>query len=319
MRLININDFNGELYIANKADSSIQQKLNVLIDKYQPKFMRELFGKTMGDLFNLALNDMSVRYSYPAGAANPIVISNIDGRTKVLINQIMPDGSKRRRTDVGISYQIVGNLPESVTLNFGGVVPAIEVELVKPVSHEISVTFPAAVGNTVLIDDYQELYSAQYGNNPFLTVYEIDGSNKIVRTDVQPVLNYAGGLLQSISMDFGVIPNGELVMYANSVIDDRWLTLSNDTELKYMLTCYVYYWLTRDGVSFNSATGVVKADNQNSTPRDARDKMVKAWNDMWEQVLMYQVDMTIYPEFERFTRWGCAWREIYSPINSLNI
>lgn len=55
MRIISATAFTLELNIANIDQSPVQQRVNGFIDKYTKKFLKELYGDVMGDLFVNAL------------------------------------------------------------------------------------------------------------------------------------------------------------------------------------------------------------------------------------------------------------------------
>jgi len=107
-------------------------------------------------------------------------------------------------------------------------------------------------------------------------------------------------------------------------INERWVELRDQTDLKQMLVRYVYYWYTRDNVSFTAGTGEVKAKNENSNPISPALKQCKSWNDMVSMARLFDLSNVIYPEYVRpffanYSRYNACIIDIYYPINMNNI
>ncbi len=85
-----------------------------------------------------------------------------------------------------------------------------------------------------------------------------------------------------------------------------WTGLTN-TELLSPIANYIYYWYTRDNVTFTSTIGEVKSNSENSQNADAMIKQMRAYNEMVDQTellrdfLKYAVDgdgNILFPEWE---------------------
>jgi len=109
-------------------------------------------------------------------------------------------------------------------------------------------------------------------------------------------------------------------------IDPKWLSLRDETDLKKMLVCYVYYWYIQNESSTTAGTGEVKSANENSKPVSNWDKQVKAWNKMVKMTRIFDLSTTDYPDYVRpfwFT-WNYWWstcpvNEIYYYKNTLDL
>lgn len=65
MSIITPSDFKGELNLPNTDGKYADQGLQIFIDKYEPKFIRALFGKTLGNLLiaGLAEDPVDARWT----------------------------------------------------------------------------------------------------------------------------------------------------------------------------------------------------------------------------------------------------------------
>lgn len=108
-------------------------------------------------------------------------------------------------------------------------------------------------------------------------------------------------------------------------IPEKWVQLRDETDLKMMIKCYVYYHYMESETTTTSGTGVIKAKNENSIPANNWDKLVKAWNRMANATRLFDLSTDTYPEFtrvywRRYDWWhcGCEVDEIYYFKNTLN-
>lgn len=109
-------------------------------------------------------------------------------------------------------------------------------------------------------------------------------------------------------------------------IDPKWIALRDETDLKRMIVCYVYYWYMDNAATLTSGTGEVKPKNENSKSVSNWDKQVKAWNKMVKMVRLFNLSTTDYPNYSRpfwshYSYWWptCPVNEIYYFKNTLNI
>lgn len=109
-------------------------------------------------------------------------------------------------------------------------------------------------------------------------------------------------------------------------IDPKWVTLRDETDIKEMLICYIWYWYDRDLVTTTTGTGRVKSKNENSFNACSVDKQNKSWNDMVNLARLFDLSTTDYPNYvrpywRRYNYWydGCGVNEIYYFNNALNI
>lgn len=113
---------------------------------------------------------------------------------------------------------------------------------------------------------------------------------------------------------------------ADDPIEQKWIDLRDNTDLKEMLLYYVWFYYTNYQITFNSGTSEVKAKNENSTPASSYPKMVYAWNQMVELTRSFNLDSNIYPDwiyalnkpywpFYEFWYYGCGHSEIFFTKN----
>ncbi|KIO75579.1 hypothetical protein TH53_19770 [Pedobacter lusitanus] len=87
-------------------------------------------------------------------------------------------------------------------------------------------------------------------------------------------------------------------------IDPKWLFLRDNTSLKKMLVCCVYYHYRQNEITLTSGTGEVKSKNENSNPVNVIDKCTKSWNNMVHMARKFTLDRSIYPDYpHRNTVW----------------
>jgi hypothetical protein len=102
-------------------------------------------------------------------------------------------------------------------------------------------------------------------------------------------------------------------------IDPKWLYLRDQTDIKPMLIDYVYYWYFRNFITHTTGTAEVMAKNENSTITSAVDKMARAWNEMVDMALEFNLDKTEYPSYvEPVKNHNFSWcGHDYTPVNSI--
>jgi len=101
-------------------------------------------------------------------------------------------------------------------------------------------------------------------------------------------------------------------------IEQKWIDLRDDTDLKEMLKCYVFYWYINYQITLTSGTGEVKPSNENSNVASAYPKMVLSWNEMVKMIRLFDLSTETYPDYlrpywRRYDRWfeGCEINEIF--------
>lgn len=328
MSLIQPTDFQTpELFIPNTTQDATRETVQSFIDKYQPKFLSCVFGDNMAKLFAdaLAVNEVALTFNGVSSAT----ISNyyasyysVFGNTpRITVNQLLPSGTRRRRNDVYVAPTVVNGLTISIDLDFG-VAGNYQVILSKNLSGESELSFSAT--DTLVINDWQSLYAAQYGNNPRIDVYEVNGTTRTLRNDVG--IEVLGEPIDHIEIDLGVGVQLEVVVYGvPAIVTDRWIDLSQNEVLKQALRCYVYFYYSRYNTTFTTSMGEKKGQSQNSTDASGVWKQTRAWNEMVQLcwALNNTVDRSIYPEYQTITQWpyfrGYCLPEVYVPINALNI
>lgn len=121
-----------------------------------------------------------------------------------------------------------------------------------------------------------------------------------------------------------------LLGIAEDPIPEKWVTLQN--LCKPALASYVYYWYIRDQVSQTVGMGQVKPAGENGTIVTPMYKMVRAWNEMVDEVHEIAKYIHAHPDdygtyYTYWNYWGwwgntycCRYRpEIFYPINTMNI
>ena len=109
-------------------------------------------------------------------------------------------------------------------------------------------------------------------------------------------------------------------------IDQKWIELRDETDLKQMIANFVYYWFKRYETTKSMGISEVKPKAENAYPTNSVDKQVSAWNDMARMARFFDLDVSIYPlwvrpNFRNYRFWysGCGVSEIYFNINGGNI
>jgi len=109
-------------------------------------------------------------------------------------------------------------------------------------------------------------------------------------------------------------------------IDPIWLALRDETELKRMLVCYIYYWYMENASTLTAGTGEVKAKNENSRSVSNWGKQVKAWNKMVQKARAFDLSTDTYPDYvkpywRKYPFWWptCPVNEIFYFKNTLNL
>jgi len=100
-------------------------------------------------------------------------------------------------------------------------------------------------------------------------------------------------------------------------IDPKWLALRDETDLKRMIVCYVYYWYMDNLTTLTSRPGEVKPKNENSVPASNWGKQVKAWNKMAVKARLFDLSTDTYPYYVR-PYWRCYvywWR--HCPVSEI--
>lgn len=125
-----------------------------------------------------------------SGTANPSSLLGKNGDFYINTSSLVIYGPKAS-----------GVWPAGQNLTFAPPLPAI-VEVV------------SGAANPLTIADYQGSY-AGYGNYPTVWFEELTGDGTFkMRTDVQPIITRSSGLVQSISFDLGLVPNGQIIIKA---------------------------------------------------------------------------------------------------------
>lgn len=334
MSLIQPSDFWGKLEItgANENTGTIE-KVQAYIDDYIPKYLCEVFGKGLADLL---VNAMAVNEVVLTFNGDSAVITNyyaqyysvFGNNPRIIVDQLLDNGNRKRRNDTGITKTVVNGLTTEIAFDFG-VTGKYQVTLTKQLTDESSITFVSGTDNPLVIPNW-EIYRSQFGDNPRADVYEISGTDKILRNEAGIYL--IGNPLSEIQIDLGDSPQIEVILYgAPPVITDRLTTLLNNKDLIEGLKRYVYYYWHRDNVSFSTPMGQKKGQSQNSVDASINQKLVDRWNEMvkYNWTLNINVDRSIYPEYHIWSfyggtlygnyGYGCWLPEVYKPINSLGI
>jgi hypothetical protein len=307
--LIQPTDFKAELYIPNTTERATQQQVQSFIDSYQPKFLKLLFGDAMAVPFinSLAVNEAVLTFVNVSTASIPNYYAayyNLFGNNpRVQVKQVLVTGNRRLRNDVFPNKTVVNGVTQSISFDFGEVA-TYEVSLGIQLADEESITFTAGSTNPLVIEDWQALYADRFGNNPRIDVWEIEGTNRTLRNDAG--IDLIGTPLDSISIDFGVVPDFEVILYGSpAIVTDRWVELSQNEDLKQALRCYVYYYYWRNNVSFSSSMGEKRGQTQNSSDVPSEQKMRDRWNEMVRLAwcLNNNLDRTVYPEYPVITNY----------------
>lgn len=75
------------------------------------------------------------------------------------------------------------------------------------------VNVTAGASNPVTVSSYQATYAALYGNHPTVKFFEkLSATQYRHRTDIQPLFNYSSGLLNTIQLDIGLVPDGYILI-----------------------------------------------------------------------------------------------------------
>lgn len=112
---------------------------------------------------------------------------------------------------------------------------------------------------------------------------------------------------------------------AQDPIDPKWISLRDETDIKSMLVFYIYWFYQENNITSTVGTGEGKLKKDNATPANPVQKMVRNWNEMVNQVRIFDLDTTTYPDWHRvyWRNWwcGCNWHlpEIYKFKNTLGI
>lgn len=112
---------------------------------------------------------------------------------------------------------------------------------------------------------------------------------------------------------------------AEETIDTKWISLRDETDLKQMIVYYVYWFIQENDITTTVGTGESKLRKDNAQAANPLQKMVRNWNDMVEDVRLFDLDTETYPNWHRvyWRNWfcGCNWRlpEIYQFKNQLGI
>lgn len=125
---------------------------------------------------------------------------------------------------------------------------------------------------------------------------------------------------------FGVVFYNEIKAgLALDPIPEKWTALTDETDLKEMIANYVYYWYKRDETTQSMGISEAKPKAENATVTNSKDKQERAWNEMVRMVRLFDLDLTVYPNFvcrywRRYNNWyyGCDISDIYYPINEGN-
>lgn len=114
-------------------------------------------------------------------------------------------------------------------------------------------------------------------------------------------------------------------------IEAKWTNIVNNTDLKSMITAYVYYWFQRNQATKTMGISEGKPKAENATPVSPAFKMASAWNGMVDKAREFNLDVTIYPDYVKQFRYGAHkyngywWyngfvvSEIFYYINDSNI
>ena len=105
-------------------------------------------------------------------------------------------------------------------------------------------------------------------------------------------------------------------------IDEKWIALRDETNLKPMLIDYIYFFYTRFQTTQSAGMSEVKGKTDNATPVNSTFKCERAWNEMAHMARLFDLDTAVYPGFVRvyWRRWstwryGCMISEIYYNIS----
>ncbi len=93
----------------------------------------------------------------------------------------------------------------------------------------------------------------------------------------------------------------------------------SSTLKKSMIANYVYYWYMRNGVSTTTGTGEAKNKTENAFAVSSADKMIRAWNEMVEQV--WELSGYLNYSALMYTDWNPSMilRNVYRKINAFGI
>lgn len=108
-------------------------------------------------------------------------------------------------------------------------------------------------------------------------------------------------------------------------IPQKWIDLRDNTDLKDMITSYVYYWYKRNETTKSMGISEAKPKAENATVTNSVEKQVKSWNEMAEMARLFDLDASVYQGWVK-ANWflNCYWHsrcrvsEIYYPINDKN-
>lgn len=329
MSLIQPSDFWGKLEIAGaNSEQGTREKVQAYIDEYTPKYFKAVFGDTLA---NLLINAMAVNEVVLTFTGDSAVIDNyysnyctaFGNMPRIIVDEMLSNGNRIRRNDVAISPTVVNGLTTQISLDFGNT-GTYRVVLSKQLAAESEISFMSGSANPLVIDDWQDLYAAQYGNNPRADVYEVNGTTRILRSVIG--MELIGDPLDRIEIDLGDSPQIEVILYGTPpVVTDRLSILLGNTDLLDGLKRYVYYYWHRDNVSFTTPMSQKKGQSQNSVDASVNQKLVDRWNEMvqYNWSVNRTLDRVNYPEYPVFTNYSYyrpyCLPEVYQPINTLGI
>lgn len=101
----------------------------------------------------------------------------------------------------------------------------------------------------------------------------------------------------------------------------QWRGLRQAAAKQSPIANYVYYWFMRDGFTQSTTMGEANTNKENATSTNPGAKMVRAWNEMAQQVYSLQhymrATVSTYPEWQSNLLWVSSRH--FQPINEFNI
>lgn len=151
-------------------------------------------------------------------------------------------------------------------------------------------------------------------------------SNQAVRDNLKWFIDeYEPAFLKSLLGETLAVEFTAGIALDEDLIEPKWKALRDDTEIKRMLICYVYYWYIRNATTTTMGTGEGKAKQENSNSVPSIDKQVQAWNTMVKKARNFRPSTLYvyagYPGayYDVLHNHCCHLDEIYEYQNTLNI
>jgi len=165
-----------------------------------------------------------------------------------------------------------------------------------------------------------------------ITISDFKGEQSIAQTSNAGVIESTQIFIDKYEKKFlkSLLGNALYIDFVNGLlqdpIDQKWIELRDETDLKDMLVNYIYYWYDRNKTTTTNGVSETKGKTENSVVVNNIDKQVRSWNEMVDMARLFDLSTATYPNFVRqhwrnYSYWyfGCRVDEIFYKITRSNI